>query len=116
MSTDQQIQDAKGRLFSSRSYHGPTVDVHFDDADVVLEVRAPMAKYDLEGAALKFEKLLLECVHLKGTGVPFFTKHDLGALKESAAHPDGIVNRLTKAIQNVYKGVKETTDEEAEKN
>lgn len=101
------LNEARSKLFNSKAYKGPTVDV--DIEGVLLEVRAPRVRHGMEGLStgkLKprspdIGEIFIDCVYLKETGEPFFTKEYIAQLEECSAHEEGIVNRLSKAIEEV---------------
>lgn len=99
------LQDARSKLFSSKTYRGPHVDV--DIEGVVLEVRSPKAKYALDAlkkggeSVFELEELMMTCVYHKETQQPFFDKEHIELLKESSGHADGIVTLISAAIEKV---------------
>ena len=98
------IQEDRSKLFGSRTYTGPRVELEIEG--IVLEVRAPKAKYAFIASktgksALDIEELILTCVYHKGEQKPFFEREHLELLKESSAHANGLLNQLTAAIEKV---------------
>jgi hypothetical protein len=98
------IQDDRSKLFSSKLYTGPREA--FEVEGVKLEVRPPKAKYAFLASktgksALDIEELILTCVYHCESQQPFFEKEHLELLKESSAHADGLLNKLTAAIEKV---------------
>jgi hypothetical protein len=113
------IQDDRSKLFGSKLYTGPRE--HIELEGVKLEVRPPKAKYAFQASktgksALDVEELILTCVYHEETQKPFFEKEHLELLKESSAHADGLLNRLTAAIERVISASVATITEADEGN
>lgn len=113
------IQDDRSKLFGSKLYTGPRE--HLELEGVKLEVRPPKAKYAFQASktgksALDVEELILTCVYHAETQLPFFEKEHLELLKESSAHADGLLNRLTAAIERVISASVQPIKDEEEGN
>lgn len=113
------IQDDRSKLFGSKLYTGPREVLDLEG--VKLEVRPPKAKYAFLASktgksALDVEELILTCVYHQESQQPFFEKEHLELLKESSAHSDGLLNRLTAAIERVISSSVAVPTEEDEKN
>jgi hypothetical protein len=113
------IQDDRSKLFSSKLYTGPRELLELEG--VKLEVRPPKAKYAFQASktgksALDVEELILTCVFHAETQQPFFEKEHLELLKESSAHAEGLLNRLTAAIERVISATTAVATEAEEGN
>jgi hypothetical protein len=113
------IQDDRSKLFSSKLYTGPREVIEMEG--VKLEVRPPKAKYAFQASktgksALDVEELILTCVYHQETQQPFFEKEHLELLKESSAHADGLLNKLTAAIERVISATTSVATEAEEGN
>ena len=98
------ILEDRSKLFASKLYTGPRELIELEG--VKLEVRPPKAKYAFIASktgksALDVEELILTCVYHAESQQPFFEKEHLELLKESSAHAEGLLNKLTAAIERV---------------